>query len=160
MPFAEGESNWGVVRQGYTGWNAVALFGRDDDDLDLQQTVELSGKDRTVVLSRTALTRQDLDNFDATFVTNRLANTLDATGDDRVHVFQPPHDRSLMTAMQQIESISGELGFDRIVMVPVGREDEGQCLREWVDQPGSPHSVEIRFEHELDFADLRSGMAP
>lgn len=160
MPFAEGESEWGVVRQGYSGWTVVALFGRDEDDLGFQQTVELSGNERTVVLNQTELTRQDLDNFDATFVTKRLARILEAKGDDRVHVFRSPHNHSLMNAMQHVASVSGELGFDRIAMVGVGREDEGQCLREWVDQPGSPHSVEIRFEHELDFADLRSGMAP
>ena len=65
-----------------------------------------------------------------------------------------------MTAIQQIESISGKLGFERFAMVPVGREYEGRCLRDWVSQTGSPRFVEIRFEHELDFADLRSGMAP
>ena len=62
---------------------------------------------------------------------------------------------NLTDALILIERVCSERGFSRAVMTPVGFEDEGVALKEFLRRPGLPVNLDVRFRYDLDLADLR-----
>jgi hypothetical protein len=140
-------------------WNqsSVEAFVRGEDNRGLHETVALNGSDRTIALAQRPWTRDDLTGFDGCFLTPRIARKLQVEDQPNVRVWTQSCS-SLIEFLESVETECQREGWQRVAAVPVGYEDEGEYLRQWMQGSRLPRQLEIRFVNELDFADLRGGL--
>lgn len=158
-PIEHNASGWDRPVQGYMDWNqsSVEAFVRGEDNRGLHETVALNGSDRTIALAQRPWTRDDLTGFDGCFLTPRIARKLQVEDQPNVRVWTQSCS-SLIEFLESVETECQREGWQRVAAVPVGYEDEGEYLRQWMQGSRLPRQLEIRFVNELDFADLRGGL--
>jgi hypothetical protein len=132
----------------------VNAFAREGSDLGLKTSAELRGGSRTVTLTKGAWTAKDLEKFDACFLTRPVAENLELQDQSNALVWEHSPS-SLVDYLEWIRNECEQHNWKRVAAVPVGYEDEGEYLREWLKGKGLPADLTIRFVDELDFADLR-----
>jgi hypothetical protein len=148
----------------------TAAFTSGDRCLGLQEDVTLEGGNgRKVRLVRSRLRPEQVGDFDAAILSPGIADRWgNVAPREKLVVLRTPHGGLqwqpwdsmippllLGDALNQIDHLALTHGWRRLVMLPVGYEDEGIAVRQWVNRPGPPVELELRFYQELDFADLR-----
>lgn len=138
--------------QKYIGWSAEA-FRQYNDELGLVDRRILHDQ-RTVVLRRGTLRPNDV-NDNTVFLTQQVRNTVFGNGmTDQLIVYEKNH-ISLEQMFAYIEKICQENNYVNAITIPCGYEDEGLLIKDWVKKKGLPEHLEIWFDGEFDFADLR-----
>ncbi len=145
---------WNRVVQKHYGYGDAVVYAQEEDELKLADRVELNDTARQLVLARTALTNDDLQQFDGCFLTPSIVRKLASADRQRIRI-RPRDSDSLVGFLAWIENECRRNKWDNVVAVPVGNEDEGQYLLDWVNGTARPRRLTILFLDALDFADLR-----
>lgn len=182
--FAREKGRWNRKIQSYPFWNArmgeaskpneesghelglCTVIAFSDKDLALNNEVIIRGN-HTVTLLNARIGEEDIQNFDAIFLPHSAAHVFsdDIRLENREQLqfyegldagdFGGMPERTLPLALEYIKRTSLERGWDNILMCPIGFEDEGVYLNDFVKQGGDPLQITIKFADEWDFADLR-----
>jgi hypothetical protein len=148
-------AKWNSFVQEYDGWNYACAYSLSPGIPGLPEEVSLRGKRRELRLVRKRFKAAEFKSGDALFTSRALSRRLRlplSTGLE----FWPAH-LPLDKALQQMEETCRRQGYARALMTPIGREDEGEVFLDWLNGEGPPQYLEVRFVHDLDYADIRGG---
>jgi hypothetical protein len=150
-----GGHGWPDKAMRFRAWGGceVAMYAQTRPTLP--NRVDLVGANRRVTLLRRQLVPKDFLGSSPVFVNERMAQGM-FKGMDRppaLHVF--PETSTWHDVLRLVDETCASDGFESAVTAVVPYGDEGQLLREWLDQPGNPIHLEVRFVDMFDLADLR-----
>jgi hypothetical protein len=117
---------------------------------------------RRVKLVRKDLAAEDVEAYDLVYVSRRLAEKTGIHRHPQVCLWedcgfhyqvQPQLERALACMANR----AGQRGTRKVLMLPVGYEDEGVLFQDWLhdDSIALPESLEVRFRDPMDYVDVR-----
>lgn len=160
------EWGWDHLAQSYPGWRSPDADGNSpagggfapvmaytNHPLAVPEVTTIDGPHRRVIIRQAPLQPEELGQYDAAFVSAGMRARFQVLAPE-AHLFTGTAD--LANHLANLDDLCIKQQLERVVSAPMGREDEGQLLREWVEADREwPKVLEIRIKHPLDFVDLR-----
>jgi len=143
--------------QKYCCWpgNTVTAYKCAGINIGLRNRVTFNGI-RSATLQYGYLEPRDFGRADVIFLTGRQYQDRAYRLNNVVCYPENPRPfRTLSETLDYIDRYCTENDLRRAIAIPRGYEDEGVIIRDWVQRGGLPEQLEIYFDGEFDFADLR-----
>jgi len=142
--------------QKFSKWAGdVIAYRCNNTNFELRDSVVFNDADnRKVTLRYRKLTPEYFTDFDVVFLTVQEYKRNPANQQPNVACY-PQGFHDLNETLNYIDNYCTKHNKKRAVMIPCGYEDEGVIFEEWIDRTGLPKELEVYFDGEFDFADLR-----
>lgn len=160
------KGRWGEEND--NGSSIVIAFSNQDLKLQNKCVFKSHKTNKEIKLCKSEIIETDFKNYDAVFLTKNLLDRFSQKYKNLEHVnfflfdkknmsldCGPMPDNIMYEALIWLDNICKEREWKKVLINPVGFEDEGQALMQFLDTDGYIQQLTVKYTDEWDFADLR-----